>query len=67
MTILLKRQNSPWCLLSLDFMRGLIMVLLTLEVTGFYEYLNIATHSDLIKSPSGSFLITCAMACVSGI
>lgn len=37
-------------LLSLDFMRGLIMVLLMLESTGLYENLSDATHDGIIHS-----------------
>ena len=36
-------------LLSLDFMRGFIMVLLALESTGLYEHLDEATHSTLVN------------------
>jgi predicted acyltransferase len=36
-------------LLSLDFMRGLIMVLLTLESTGLYEHLLKSTEGDFLN------------------
>ncbi len=37
-------------LLSLDFMRGLIMVLLVLESTGLYEHLSDATNGNFLNS-----------------
>lgn len=42
-------------LLSLDFMRGLIMVLLMLEGAGLYEHLNEAADSVIVKSVVGQF------------
>ncbi len=35
-------------LLSLDFMRGFIMVLLALESTGLYEHLSNASHGTWV-------------------
>ncbi|MFM9910660.1 MAG: acyltransferase family protein [Chitinophagaceae bacterium] len=35
-------------LLSLDFMRGLIMVLLALEASGLYEHLSVATEGNFL-------------------
>ena len=37
-------------LLSLDFMRGLIMVLLILESTGLYEHLSEATDGNFFNA-----------------
>lgn len=42
-------------LLSLDFMRGLIMVLLVLESTGLYESLATATESSILHDPIQQF------------
>jgi predicted acyltransferase len=41
-------QSRPPRLLSLDFMRGLIMVLLTLESAGLYEHLTADTQHTLL-------------------
>ena len=41
---------QPQRLLSLDFMRGLIMVLLVLESTGLYEHLSDASNGNFLNS-----------------
>jgi len=43
-------QNRDQRLLSLDFLRGFIMVLLALESTGLYEHLSTATEGTAINS-----------------
>jgi uncharacterized membrane protein len=55
-------------LLSLDFMRGLIMVLLAMESTGLYEHLSDASGTTVSYMAffSSSF-ITHGMAFASGI
>src|SRR5215204_1756486 len=46
----MKIQSAVPRLLSLDFMRGLIMVLLVLESTGLYEHLFKATQGSLLEN-----------------
>jgi hypothetical protein len=49
-------------LLSLDFMRGLIMVLLALESTGLYEHLEEAGKGTMVDGKS----LNAAAGCFSG-
>src|SRR5215203_672551 len=55
MTTLTAPANTSLRLLSLDFMRGLIMVLLMLEGSGLYDHVNEATSSTIIKTIVGQF------------
>jgi predicted acyltransferase len=55
MSEILPQTNKPQRLLSLDFMRGLVMVLLALESCGLYEHLSSAAEGSIFYPPMQQF------------